>query len=57
MRYQEEDHSSAPLRWTEEEEEVEDALSDVVVPHEGQRDDDGDENGDGDGSRRSGRAA
>lgn len=44
--------------WIEDEESVDEKLRDVVVPHERADDPhDGDSNGDGDGSRRQGRAA
>lgn len=36
MQYPDEDEPSPPLPWIEDEEAVEDALRDVMVPHEAQ---------------------
>jgi hypothetical protein len=63
MRYPDEGEPWPPLPWIEDAESVDDALRDVVIPHEGEHEaegdnGDGDDGADGDSSRRrGGRAA
>jgi hypothetical protein len=64
MHHPNEGEPSPPLPWVEDDKSVEEALRDVVISHEGERDpegdggEDGDNGADGDSSRRRrGRAA
>jgi hypothetical protein len=60
MRYPDEGEHSPPLPWIEDDQSVEDALRDVVISHGGEREPEdhaGDNGGDGDSTRRRGRAA